>query len=426
MDSRKTIRVKRKDKPEYVIEPKKIVKSKNPENVHFTCSKYTPKPVRAGIIKNLDSRTIRNLCLTQKECDNNICKNKQMWNALYNEKYGIMAPEKKIIDKYFQKTIFVYEEKYKEPFVLKYPNIVKLDAFRDFVIYLDTDSTLRIIYSDDLIETYQDVIDFKLHGRNLFYWNDNMVINLIDYINDDTTIFEFEKIKSFDINDKTIVVKDINGLYIGGQYRKHDYEHNSIFDEDTLSHYIIHSKVMDDFGIDFAKIEIVINNKDVTNDIVFIVQYSDFSGILLLKNGYLYWFDSNDYTISFKLISKNAKMANITGEYIENIIDTLKIYWVDINDNLHIYDRRQDYETSYNLNESIFKIFQYENDEYTPEQGKYDSMMILTNNGNLYVHGYGPIPLLKKIKYFEIPHHLLSNIYDYIGAYGVDYVLTEK
>lgn len=66
-------------------------------------------PIRAQVVKNMNSRNVRNLCLTSKVCNQNICKDEKVWNLLAKERYGDVVPKNvNPIDYYYDRTIFLY------------------------------------------------------------------------------------------------------------------------------------------------------------------------------------------------------------------------------------------------------------------------------------------------------------------------------
>ena len=202
--------------------------------------------------------------------------------------------------------------------------------------------------------------------------------------------------------------------------------------------------VDNDWDNRFKKTTIIVNGVDESLSISFIklrprlgreFEYI-LEGILLLDNGSLYYFcetgDNDEQSgITYIPIGRDVIISNfsVTPD------NDLQIYWVNKSGKLNLISTSdilaERLAIIFELDGDIIKLYNVENEMIDSKWDEhYDSMLILTSKGYLYIHGY-ELPALAKINTIENlplinePKYLMSNVYDMAGTGNTFYIVIE-
>ena len=394
-----------------------------------------PLPILTLIIEKLASRDVITLCHVSKSYRENICHNEKLWQGLMLRKFdtritiGVVG----YVD-YYDRKVFLYIPEEKDPTeILLQSKLKSFDASEYNFGYIDVKSDLLINYRDVLI-LIGKADKYYNYGSGGFFLRDG---DLFEY----TTIPDIDygrKMKNVDIfgrNETTWYLRADNTFHMFsfGLTRFNLRSDDSVF-----------RSVDNDWDNRFLKTTVIINGIDGSLSISFIklrprlgraFEYI-LEGILLLDNGSLYYFfetENNDDQSGIVYIPIGRDV--IISNFSVSPDDDLQIYWVNKSGKLNLISTSdilaERLGTIFELDGGITKLYNVENELMDSKRDyHYDSMLILTSKGHLYIRGY-ELPALSKITTIEDlspidePKYLMSNVYDIAGTSNDFYVVIE-
>ena len=339
------------------------------------CDKKTPSLVKANIVKNLKKEDVISLCMSNKKCIKNFCKNKTLWNYMIRNKYGFVPDKKQLVNFYYNGyDVTVFHKGFKIKF-LGLTDVLDVFIFRDRFYVLDIRNNLLKYEFEFNIFDYDSnsEIDFSKHEYQITLSNIIEIKgggNILLALNKEGILYEID---SEDV--KKVKINVIEFYFISFDVDQYIFKDDNSF---LYSNYEINvdTIVAMPIGNSF-RLKIIINEIDYSQD----VEKIDFNhkyGYVLLKKGYLFKFMTYEDPGNFFKIASNVTMVTKMAEnlfYVSN-----DVLYVFNDDKIKLYDIKKPILDLISLNIAEIRI------EHNDYLASYNVLAIIDINKNAYIY----------------------------------------
>lgn len=382
-------------------------KSREPSLI---CSNKIATVIKGKIMATMDPQSLAKVCMVSKNCQELFCQNKRVWDYFALIKFDTIAPEGvNYFEYYYGREIYFIN--YKEttnisdhysPYNKPIKSFKKGGGFLDFNGIYTWRSGYKRPYKSIFVG-----LNAKFYGENyvlvnetLYQLIDGQDVKLLEILKNVKYVCEHEV-----VNELCIMTK--NGIYIHNHNLETSRHHQGLLDQMIIEH----------GKNDLHVLKIILNNVDYSSQTKY-VKFSNGSnrsegyGLICLESGVLYYFEYTfAKTIQYYQVAVDVRLANFLSV-------SSRIYWVDDNlnsvsragirdENANIVEKTRVYPTTVPITQ-LKEAYEYTG-------GYLDTMFILNQNNELYVHGTTPnLNIIDDIHIdIEEPELILTNVLDF-------------